>query len=175
MIKNEKQYQVTRSRLQDFGEALEQLMHNTDLEELQKRLHVNAIESQVESFKREMLEYEELKKGSVSIIPIDSIASIPEVLIQARISKGWTHAELADELELKAQQIQRYESSDYSAASLARIQEVATALDIRMLPTRFVLKSETPPELDDYSPEEVTLSYQKLCRKKIVRMVNANI
>ena len=58
---------------------------------------------------------------------------LPRTLIEARIASGMTQAELASRLELKEQQIQRYESSDYRSASLTRILEIATTLGVQLV------------------------------------------
>jgi HTH-type transcriptional regulator/antitoxin HigA len=52
------------------------------------------------------------------------------LLIKARVARGWTQRQLADELGVAEQQVQRYESTGYRSASLARICDVAAALDV---------------------------------------------
>ncbi|MBZ0187422.1 MAG: helix-turn-helix domain-containing protein [Candidatus Obscuribacterales bacterium] len=49
-------------------------------------------------------------------------------LIQARIARGLAQEDLAKLLNLKKQQIQSYEASDYASASLSRIMEIARML-----------------------------------------------
>jgi transcriptional regulator with XRE-family HTH domain len=51
-------------------------------------------------------------------------------LIKARIAKGWSQRRLAEELGVAEQQIQRYESTGYTAASLARLCDVVAALGV---------------------------------------------
>jgi HTH-type transcriptional regulator/antitoxin HigA len=53
------------------------------------------------------------------------------VLVQARIAGGMSQTDLAERLGMKAQQIQRYEASDYSGASLDRLISICAALNIR--------------------------------------------
>lgn len=53
---------------------------------------------------------------------IDDLRSqkkLPELLIQARRSMGWSKADLARRMEISPQQIGRYESSMYSTISLS--------------------------------------------------------
>lgn len=53
---------------------------------------------------------------------IDELRSqkkLPELLIQARLSMGWSKADLARRMEMPRQQVARYESSMYSAISLS--------------------------------------------------------
>jgi HTH-type transcriptional regulator/antitoxin HigA len=47
-----------------------------------------------------------------------------------RIARGWTQRRLAEALGVAEQQVQRDESTDYRSASLARICDVAAALDV---------------------------------------------
>ena len=49
-------------------------------------------------------------------------------MIKARIAKGLSQRQLAQLVGLKEQQIQRYESNDYSNVDLGRVQEIARAL-----------------------------------------------
>ena len=53
---------------------------------------------------------------------------VPRTLIRARIARGLSHRQLAQLVGLKEQQIQRYESNDYSNVDLGRVQEIARAL-----------------------------------------------
>ena len=57
---------------------------------------------------------------------------MPRALIRARIASGMTQEGLALRLGLKAQQVQRYEATEYESASFARIRKVVQALGLRM-------------------------------------------
>lgn len=131
MIKNDKQYQVTKSRLHDFKESLLAL-EKDETDPLLQELHVGALKSQIEQFEKQILEYELLKEGNTSYVVVDDLSHLHEVLIKARIAQKMTQAELAKSLELKEQQIQRYEGSDYSTASMSRIIEVSQALGLKI-------------------------------------------
>lgn len=61
---------------------------------------------------------------------VTRIEDIGTALIRARKARGWTQARLGAEVGVRAQQIQQYEHTRYSRASLTRCQEVATVLDI---------------------------------------------
>jgi HTH-type transcriptional regulator/antitoxin HigA len=54
------------------------------------------------------------------------------VLIQACIAAGMSQTELAERLDLKEPQIQRYEATDYGSASLPRVCEVARSLGLKV-------------------------------------------
>ena len=63
-------------------------------------------------------------------VEIESLDDLPDGLIKARIASGLSQKDLADRLNLKEQQIQRYEADRYASASLQRIQQVARAIGV---------------------------------------------
>ena len=89
-----------------------------------------AIQGQLSTLRDELGEYERLKSADVSDIVMSSIDDLPEGLIKARIAAGLSQRELAQRLEMKAQQIQRYEAERYASASHQRLCEVAHALGV---------------------------------------------
>lgn len=132
MIKNDKQYQVTKSRLNDFKESLQALDHEEAVDPLLRELHYGSLKSQIIEFEKQISEYELLKEGAINYVFVDNLTHIYEVLIKARIANGWTQANLAKRLHLKEQQIQRYEICNYSTASIERIIEIANALNVQI-------------------------------------------
>lgn len=56
------------------------------------------------------------------------LENLPEILIEERKRLGLTQRQLAEKLEIKEQQIQRYEASRYQSASLQRLCEVAKVM-----------------------------------------------
>jgi HTH-type transcriptional regulator/antitoxin HigA len=76
--------------------------------------------------------YESLRKSNRKSLPRTSLESLPRTLVEARIATGISQAELAERLGMKPQQIQRYEATSYSSASLSRVQQVARALGLKL-------------------------------------------
>ena len=151
MIKNERQYIVTKSRLRDFRESLHAL-ENQQMDPLLKELHEEALKSQIEVFENQIREYEFLKEGSISYVQVEDLSHIYEALIKGRIAKKMTQADLAEKLELKEQQIQRYEMTNYSAASFSRIMEVANALGLKIEKLKVKVKEtffQIPDDVDN--------------------------
>ena len=131
MIKNERQYAVTRDEICRFEQALRE-MQGRGAEGTSARLRKareDALGSQVDDLRAEVAEYEALRAGRAPRPPA-SFSDVARFLIQTRISRGWTHQEFARHCGLKEQQIQRYEANDYQQASLARICELAAALGV---------------------------------------------
>ena len=63
-----------------------------------------------------------------SLSVLQKLEQLPDMLVEQRELLGLTQRQLAERLGMKEQQIQRYESSRYQAASLRRLIEVAQAL-----------------------------------------------
>jgi HTH-type transcriptional regulator/antitoxin HipB len=68
------------------------------------------------------------KPVEVRVPDLGYIAVVPQDLIRARIASGLSQKELAKRLGMPEQQIQRYEAKEYESVSLARIAEIAKAL-----------------------------------------------
>ncbi len=134
MIKNERQYRITKAQADRFSEALRRLdAGGADQSESHPRLlavQKEALQSQLSDLEAGIQEYETLKAGNFAFEQLERISELPRLLIRARIASGLSQRGLADRLGLKEQQIQRYEASDYASASFARIREVVSALDI---------------------------------------------
>ena len=80
--------------------------------------------------RQELAEYDALKGRQVSTLELHSLSELPDLLIKARIARGYTQADLAKRLQLKAQQIQRYEATRYRSVSFARLLDIARSLDL---------------------------------------------
>ena len=151
MIKNERQFQFTRvqvDRMLDTLGLLDKAQEHSDVHPLLKKAERDSLESQIQDLHEQLQVYEELKSGVRAVRPIESLEDVPKILVEARIAKGWSQKELADSLNLKQQQIQRYEATDYSSASLSRMMEIAAALDLASVGKAIEQKEvETPSML----------------------------
>lgn len=135
MIKNEREYRITRAQVAKFERALSALSASdtgTRFHPLVQKAQMAALESQLAELREQIAEYEALKSGELPVLSLDSLEELPQALIRARIAAGLTQRELAERLGLKEQQVQRYEATEYASAGLARVSEVARALGIRV-------------------------------------------
>ncbi|RJP31469.1 MAG: XRE family transcriptional regulator [Candidatus Omnitrophota bacterium] len=130
MIKNERQYKITKTQTVKFTDALHDLVKRADIDPFMRQLEEDALKSQLQELNRQIQEYDELRSGTRNVIKVDSIDQLPKALIQARIASGFTQKELADLVGLKMQQIQRYESTDYASANLSRIKKIVDVLGV---------------------------------------------
>ncbi len=129
MIYNERQYRVTLKQLESLTAAMNALPVNDDSDWL-KVAQRDALKSQIIDLETQLSEYSLIKEGKIGYSENSDLKSLPKVLTLARIGKGLSQKALADILNMSPQQIQRYESSNYMGASLARLVEIASVLGV---------------------------------------------
>ncbi len=136
MITNERQYRITRARVDKLKEAI----GTFDIKEVAKhakskvlaKAELNALQSELEELYFQVKEYETLKSGSVLVLKANTFEDLPSILIRARIVKGLSQRMLAELVGIKEQQMQRYEAEEYASASLSRLGEIARALELNI-------------------------------------------
>lgn len=137
MIKNDRQCGILRGRverLQRLQDELLERLEDQTADRARVELELKAVRAEIRRMEAELDEYLALKEGRAPIGTPGVLEDLPRLLIRARIAAGLTQAELAQRLDLKEQQIQRYEATDYESASLARLIEIADALRLRLSP-----------------------------------------
>lgn len=134
MIKNEKQYRMTKAQADRFRQAIAEATANPNrgISAKLRKAEIDALASQLEDLEEDVDEYESLRSGKQRTLALNSIEELPKTLIQARIAAGLTQRDLAEKLGLKTQQIQRYEATDYRSASLERIHEIVLVLGVKL-------------------------------------------
>jgi transcriptional regulator with XRE-family HTH domain len=135
MIKNERQYRITKAQAEKFERALRELESKKErgnVHPLLEKAQADALRSQLGDLRSELHEYQSLRQGTVDAFELSSLDELPLTLIRARVALGLSQKDLAIRLGLKEQQIQRYEASEYSGASLSRISEIIQALGIQL-------------------------------------------
>jgi len=133
MIGNERQYRITKARADEFERGLSTLKKaEPGTDPLWHKVQQGSMAAQLEDLRGELREYETLRKRGTEAIEVTSFEELLESLVKARIAAGLTQKELGERLGLKEQQIQRYEATGYSSASLDRIKQVVEALGLRL-------------------------------------------
>ena len=136
MIKNERQYRITRTQAQRFARTLEGLRERPEgadgIHPVIAKAQVDAVSSQLADLEAELREYEAVREGRFRMDELNVVAELPALLIKARVAQVLRQRELADRVGLKEQQIQRYEATDYATAKWSRIREVAGALSMKL-------------------------------------------
>ena len=129
MIKNELQYEVTRSRVKKFDAAVARM----DLEPARGGDRLQAVErvgleSKADEMRRDIAEYEALRSGRMPAVDADDLECLPRQLIKARIALGMTQRELAERAGMPEWRVGEYERTDYESAGYAQLMEVHDAL-----------------------------------------------
>ncbi len=130
MILNQRQYGVTKAQMNRLQKSLR--LSKEKRGEMDERIFnsmIAGIKSQISELKNQIKEYEKIQSAKALNYSLENLHS---VLIQARVARGWTQKKLAKKLNVDAQQIQRYEKSNYSSVSLERAIDIFKALDINL-------------------------------------------
>ena len=84
MIKNERQYRITRAQAKRFSRALRSLRTDKDdrseLHPRLRQLQEEALNSQLRDLEADILDYEALKAGSFAFEKLESISELPRPL-----------------------------------------------------------------------------------------------
>jgi DNA-binding XRE family transcriptional regulator len=133
MITNERQRRVAAGEKKRFEQAIARAQAEGPGVDVHPVLHnamVEGMSSQLEDLNDELSAYDALRDGRVEGRVLHSIGELADVLIEGRIAALLTQKQLAQRIGVSEQQIQRYEQTRYSAASLERLQVVAEALKL---------------------------------------------
>jgi HTH-type transcriptional regulator/antitoxin HigA len=132
MITNERQYRITSAQRENLKKAIDtfdiKLATERTKSKILAKAEFDALRSEYENLSIQIHDYETLKSGAVEILKASNLEELPDILIRARIAKGFSQRQLADAVGLKEQQIQRYEAEEYASANLRRLADIANAL-----------------------------------------------
>ncbi len=143
MIRNERQYIITKAQIKKFKKALSDFdKQKSSAPPMLVKAQKDAMKSQLAELEDQAKEYEKLRAGKYKVLKGSSIAELPVGLIRARIALGLTQKQLAARVGLKEQQIQRYEETDYATASFSRLQEIIEALGLDIEEKIFLPKDQ---------------------------------
>ena len=117
MIFSDRQYAVPKEQLGKLRDALSAASADVQKHRRLREIEAKALNSQVADIERELADMifsSQVLSASRRASPGD----LPRILIQARIAKSLSQTDLAERLGMKAQQIERYEATEYMSASL---------------------------------------------------------
>ena len=132
MIHSNKQFHISTRELAKLKSALSQAETRKTNELWLKRAEISALRSQIAEIEVELSEYKMLISGQISLSKTYALEELPNVLVQARIASGLSQTSLAQRLNMRPQQIQRYEATNYMGASLSRLIEISRALGVKI-------------------------------------------
>src|SRR4030095_15697561 len=108
--------------------SLEALRHAKDDDGIFGEARLLSLAETVAELEGGLREYVELKNGAVSEISVESLADLPKALIKGRVARGFSQSDLAIELGVRPQQVQRWEAEEYASAAFATLARIAEAL-----------------------------------------------
>lgn len=138
MIKNEREYRITKAHLAGFEGGLvanDEREFPSNVDPGMKKLMHDAIASEIEVLRAQIDHYEKLREGQITGREITSLHELPGALIEARIAARLTQRQLAKRIGVAEQQVQRWEANDYSGVGIDRLQEIADALGVQIQET----------------------------------------
>lgn len=165
MIKNQKQAEATRKKIIELKKALEEFEAQIQNKVGAKyRLGKNSFEGLIKDLENQVEIYDCLVDGNFHCWKPESLIDIAKVLISARLAQKMSQKQLADLLDLKEQQIQRYEAKNYETASWPRIVEVAMALNLKF---RFEQIRIADREIHEYNYDGKTKAEADAATEKV--------
>ena len=95
MIKNERQYKITKAQAARFSNTLESLRQKPDADNrtppLIAKAQEDALSSQLADLESELRGYESLKAGEFQLDSLEAIVDVASALIKARIALVGEH------------------------------------------------------------------------------------
>src|SRR5438270_4120489 len=109
MIKNERQYRITKAEAEKFERSLSawDTRPPAGVDPVIHAAQRDALASQLRDLRRDLEEYDSLRSGRQPVLEVGSFEEFPSALVKARIAAGLSQKDLADRLGLKEQQIQK--------------------------------------------------------------------
>lgn len=132
VIPHDKAYRHTRNTVAAMTRAMEdyRARGGQNLAPALRQAVLDGMQALIDEWSAQMREYEALKSGRATLA-LHSLRELPATLVKARIAAGLTQKQLAEQMGLKPQQIQRYEATRYHTITLARMLTIAEALGVQ--------------------------------------------
>jgi len=122
MILNKKQLSIAQKGIEILKEKIKPLSTSSDVFDV---MQVHAWKCRIEDLTADIEEFQFLENTSEIKFSKEDLL---KAVISLRIASGMTQKELAEEIMVQEQQIQRYEQDYYRTASFERIVQILRAL-----------------------------------------------
>lgn len=126
MIKNNSQLTQAKQMLKKYIEQKDAI----NGQDLIERMQLTAFICRIENLEQDIKEYESLIQNSGEL-QFDS-ETLSKAIMSLRIASGYTQKELAQELDIPEQQVQRYEQQDYLKVKFERIIQIMHILSTKI-------------------------------------------
>ncbi len=125
MISNDRQLAIAQRKIEELRAAASEL----DPEDAE------IYEELLSDLSRDADKYISVRDGQVNVFHIESIDELASAVIAARVARGWTQAELANELEVSEQMVQKDEAREYEHVGIAKLANVMDTLGYEFVGT----------------------------------------
>lgn len=144
MITNERQYEQTNAAAARFRDGIAKAEASPP--DKKRDVQIAGMRAQLSALEAELRGYEQLKAsgGGDFTMPLGELG---QMLILARIARGWRQKDLAEKLEVAVGTIERYEKNDYMTASLMTLFDAARVLGLTVTCHGAMVKLPVFPEL----------------------------
>lgn len=136
IISNDRQARETTALIDQINKALSSEQVLKSIVEGLPREVIDGVRRSLTTEKNELLEtlksYNDAKSGDFESLKTRTESDLGDFLIAARIIKGWSQRDLAKNLGLREQAIQRYEAERYRSISLGSYLRFAKVLSVRL-------------------------------------------
>jgi DNA-binding XRE family transcriptional regulator len=117
MIKNEKQLKISKKKLVELEQKLIDTKATKELSTLKKKMIAASLENLTAQLRAEIEEYESISNGQSISFADRELADLPKLIMAYKIQNKLTQKTFSKQLGIKEQQLQRYESDDFSKMS----------------------------------------------------------
>ncbi|MBC6477919.1 MAG: helix-turn-helix transcriptional regulator [Hormoscilla sp. GM7CHS1pb] len=158
MIKNDRQYRISKDWVEKFEQAIASLEHRQQQQTWSKLLQ-ESYESHIAALRSEIAEYETLKAHSDNKFAFGrtnfTVDKIAQFLIKARIAAKISPAELASLAQIPVEKITEYERNNYESASFLEVIEVAEVLGVN------IQQAVVISEIDNFLQKNIAIVRQQ--------------
>jgi DNA-binding XRE family transcriptional regulator len=133
MIKNERQHAYSKKKLKELEDDLKTIVKKYADKPNKAKLLGQGYNEHIAQIREEIAEYQRIKSIAVpSIIRAHNPEELRRRIIELRIQRGLTQADLAKRIGCKQSDISRMERKGYKGFSLTTLEKVAFALEFKI-------------------------------------------
>lgn len=145
MIKNEKQYKITKKKLLDIDAKRAAIIARQPSPTTKDQLILVSLITMKDQLEQELAAYD-LQKKDTGALGARPLSKLPSLIIEYKIRSGMTQKQFASLIGMKEQQLQRYEAEDFQSISFKNLLKIvhAIGLDIRLRETPLAPRKSEP-------------------------------
>lgn len=132
MIKNEKQYKITKKKLLGIYDEIKQIHSTNEHLPAKERLILVSLKTMQDQLEIEIATYDLLKAKASPLLEERSIDDLPNLLIEFKIQSGMTQKEFSEKVGMKEQQLQRYEAENFKSISFKNLLKILHAIGLKI-------------------------------------------